>query len=246
MGIWSSIKKVAKKVWRAAKAVVRFVVRVVVAAVMLGINVFDFVFGFFGWPQKKLTLHVIVLPKFSPADRKSLETDLQLSIAQTERILRERFSVKLRPYVKDYVETYDGDVPPKALKPSCCGPGGSDILGQEFLSSGEFYAQHTAGWNGSPVSLRFPVTVFVVEDVLCRQGCAPGVLGDFIVIEPSGLSAVDMHTPHSLMMHEIGHACSLWHSSDDANIMHGPNNRGDGAKWFQKNLLRSSRHVTYW
>jgi hypothetical protein len=243
MSFWSKIKKAAKWVARKVKAVVRLVVRVVVTAVMAVINVFDLLFGFFNWPRKKLTLHVVVLPTLTPANRKIVESDVRLSIAEAERILKERFNVKLRPYAKDYVEFFEGEVPPKALEPSCCG---ADLLGQEFVSSGEFYAQHTAGWVGIPISLRFPITVFVVNDVQCKRGCSNGPLADYVVIGLDGLNVAGTPLPNSLMMHEMGHACSLWHSGTVSNIMYKDNERGDGSKWFQRNLLRSSRHVTYW
>jgi hypothetical protein len=115
VSLWSSIKK-------AAKAVVRLVVRVVVTVAMAVINVFDLLFGFFLKPRKNLTLHVVILSKYDPIDMSYVPlcqpTDVQPSIDQTERILRERFNVKLRPYAQDYVQILDGEVPPKALKPS--------------------------------------------------------------------------------------------------------------------------------
>lgn len=243
MGLWSSIKKAAKWVARKVKAVVRLVIRVVVTVVMAAINAFDFVFGFFNWPRKKLTLHIIVLSKLTPADRKQAGADLQASIDEARRILKDRFNVTLRPYVAQYIEWFDGPVPTKALNPSCCG---ADLLGQEFVSSGEFYADHLAGWNGTPVSLRFPITVFIVDTVQCKQGCSNGPLADYVVVEYGGLNNPGEPQPYSLMMHEMGHACSLWHSLGTSNIMYKRRNRGDGAKWFQSNLLRSSRHVTYW
>jgi hypothetical protein len=243
MSFWSKIKKAAKWVARKVKAVVRIVIRIVVTVVMAVINVFDLLLGFFNWPRKKLTLHIIVLSTLTDAQRKQVGTDLQASIDFAKRILSDRFNVKLRPYAAQYVEFFTGPVPAKALTPSCCG---ADLLGQEFVSSGEFYAQHLAGWVGIPISLRFPITVFIVDDVQCKQGCSNGPLGDYIVVEHGGLNNNGEPHPHSLMMHEMGHACSLWHSTGQSNIMYKHSNRGDGSKWFQSNLLRSSRHVTYW
>ena len=243
MGIWSSIKKAAKKVWRGVKAVVRVVIRIVATIVMGVVNVFDLLLGFLNWPPKKLTLHIIVLSKLSDAQRKRVGADLQSSIDAAKRILKERFNVKLRPYASQYIEWFDGPVPPKALNPSCCG---ADLLGQEFVSSGEFYAQHTAGWVGVPISARFPITVFVVDDVQCKAGCSNGPLADYVIVQHGGLDNPGTPQPHSLMIHEIGHACSLWHSLGKSNLMYKSSDRDDRVKWFQKNLLRSSRHVTYW
>ena len=88
--------------------------------------------------------------------------------------------------------------------------------------------------------------MFVVDDVKCKAGCSNGPLADYLVVQHDGLNNVGEPQPNSLMMHEMGHCCSLWHSLGKSNIMYKHSDRGDGAKWFQSNLLRSSRHVTYW
>jgi hypothetical protein len=247
MGLWSKIKKAAKKAWRAVKGAARWVVKVGIGLVMLGINAFDLLFGFFNWPRKKLTLHIVILSKYDPIDMKFVPmcqpSDLQPSIDQAERILRERFNVKLRPYASQYAQILPGAAPEAALKPSCCG---ADPFGQEFLEQGEFYAGHTAGWAAVPVSLRFPVTAFVVEDVQCKSGCAIGPLSDYLVIDMDGVNSTGPLLNNSTLMHEIGHCCHLWHSGTVTNLMYKDSDRGDGTKWFQRNLFRSSRHVTYW
>src|SRR6185312_10303534 len=185
MSIWSSIKNAAKKAWRAVKGAVRWVVKIAATAVMWAINLWDFFFGFLNWPPKKLTLHIVILSKYDPIDMKIVPmcqpSDLQASIDQATRILRERFNVKLRPYAAQYAQILDEEAPVAALKPSCCG---ADPFGQEFLEQGEWYAGQTAGWVAAiPVSLRFPITAFVVEDVVCKSGCAIGPLADYLVID---------------------------------------------------------------
>jgi hypothetical protein len=117
---------------------------------------------------------------------------------------------------------------------------GAGALGEEFGEAGEFFAKHLAGWNAIPISLTFPVTVFVVRDVEGTKGCSLGPLTDYVTLDTAGVKIA------STMAHEVGHACSLWHSGSQSNLMFHDDNRGDGVKWFQKNLLRSSRHVTYW
>jgi hypothetical protein len=243
MGLWSRIKKAVRRAVRAVKAVVRIVVRIVVTVVMAVVNIFDLLLGFLNWPKKKLTLYVLVLSKLSATDKKLAIADLDASIAEAKRILKARFNVELRPYSAEYVEWFDGTAPTEALNPSCCG---ADHFGQEFLTAGEFYADHLAGWVGIPISMRFPITVFIVDSVECREGCSNGPLADYVVVQRGSLNKPGEPFPFSLMMHEMGHACSLWHSRGKSNIMYGPKERGDGVKGFQKNLLRSSRHVTYW
>ena len=244
MGIWSSIKKAVKKVVRVVKAIVRVVVKIVATIVMGLINVFDLLLGFLNWPPKKLTLHIIVLSKLTAAERKQIGTDLQASIKEAERIFKARFNVQIRPYASQYVEYFEGTVPVEALNPSCCG---ATPFWQEFGIRGEFYADHLAGWNAIPNSMRWPVTVFVVDTMKCKAGCSLGPLSDYVVVTKAGLNASGVTLPNSLMAHEIGHACNLPHAgSSQPYLMWGPAERGDKVHGWQKNLFRSSRHVTYW
>lgn len=237
MGLWSSIKRVAK-------AVVRVVVKAVSTIWGGLVGIFDLLFGFLNWPPKNLTLHIVVLSKLGDIEQKRLAAALQNSIDETRRVLKERFNVNLRSYSNEYVEWFTGSVPPEALEPSCCND--SDLFLGEFGVSGEFYAQHTAGWVGVPISLRFPITVFIVDTVHCKSGCSDFWRADYVVIKHAGLEVPSVPHPNSLMVHEVGHACNLWHSGSKGNIMYKEPERGDGAKWFQKNMLRGSRHVTYW
>jgi hypothetical protein len=234
MGIWSSIKKAAKAVWRAAKAVVRIAIRIVATVVMLGVNILDLALGFIGWPPKKMRLHVVILPIYTtPDERDKIRHATQLNIDQVERIWRERMNVHLRPYGKTYIEFFEGQVPNRALNPSCCGI--------------DLFAQNTAGWVGVPISLTFPITVFVVADVQCKGGCSNGFFADYVVIDNDGLNSSGVRLSNSLMAHECLHACSLLgHLGGITNLIWPGNDRGDRLNWAQRNIIRSSRHVTYW
>jgi TRAP-type mannitol/chloroaromatic compound transport system substrate-binding protein len=107
--------------------------------------------------------------------------------------------------------------------------------------AGEFFAQNIAGWNAIPISLTFPITVFVVRSLKGGAlGCSMSVAGDYVVIARDGLM------DNVALPHEIGHTCSLWHSGSSNNLMYFMSPAGENVKWFQKNLLRSSRHVQYW
>lgn len=81
-----------------------------------------------------------------------------------------------------------------------------------------------------------PIIVFVIRTIKGSQlGCSLGPLTDYVVIEASNPICV---------AHEMGHACNLWHVSDNANLM----NPGCGRRnlaWWQVALVRASRHVTY-
>jgi hypothetical protein len=253
MGIWSDIKDAAKKVVRVVKGAVRVAVKFGFLFVGWAFNIWDLLFGFLNWPPKKLTLHIVILQKMTETDPTIVDickpSELQPSIDQAERILRERFNVRLRPYAPQYAQVLVGLPPEAALNPSCCD---LDALGQEFLEQGEWYAGHTAGWVASiPTSVQFPITAFVVNDVQCKNGCSIGPLSDYIVMDRDGVFEMGARLNNSLLMHEIGHCCNLFHPLYDplssiTYLMFAGRDRGDDTHWWQRNLFRSSRHVTYW
>lgn len=244
MGLWSRIKKAAKKVWQKVKAVVRVVVRVVITIINnLTLGLYDLLLGFLAWPPKKLRLHVVVLsapvPPGGGDDVPGLVPvvpmqEINDAIDRTKRIYKDKFNVEVKPYGKSFIEVLTTPAPPDALDFTCG-------IGSEFGDAGEFFAQHLAGWNAIPISFTFPVTVFVVRNLNGQDlGCSMSVLGDYVVIDHDGL--ID----NVALPHEIGHTCSLWHSGSSDNLMYKSSPAGENVKWFQKNLLRSSRHVQYW
>lgn len=258
MGIWSRIKNAVKKVvkavkkaakwlWQKAKALVRTVFRVVLTVVLWGVNIWDFLFGFLNWPPKNLTLHIVIL-----SDNNGPlvpEKDLTPSIEYARRVLKDRLNIKLRAYSRTFVQTLKEPAPNDALNTKPCTLSG--IFGDEFGDAGEFFAKHSAGWNAAPISFRFPITVFVIRDVTGGYiGCSPGPIGDYVLIDLGALN----DTPASTMMHEIGHSCNIfdhyWTSIKDLMFADSHdamgNTRGDRITWGKRNLIRSSRHVTYW
>ena len=242
MGLWSKIKGAAKKVWRVTKAVVRVVVRAVITIVnSLTFGLFDLLLGFLTWPPKKLRLHVFILSTDAPPGGGDVTpsaqvvptADVQAAIDRTIKIYKDRFNVKVKPYSKQFIEVLTETAPPEALDFECG-------FGQEFGAAGEFFAKHLAGWNGIPISGTFPITVFVVRSLKGPLGCSMSVVGDYVVIAQPGIA------DKVALAHEMGHTCSLWHSGSSDNLMYRQSPAGEKVKWFQKNLLRSSRHVQYW
>lgn len=243
MGLWSGIKKAAKKVWRAAKTVARIVIRVVLTIVnRITFGILDLLFGFIGWPPKNLRLHVFILSADTPSGGDDVMPSFQVAptqavmdaIQRTKRIFKNGFNVNVRPYSEAFVEILSDVAPAEALDFKCG-------IGSEFGAAGEYFATHLAGWNAIPISLTFPVTVFVVRDLKDGSlGCSMSVIGDYVVIDHEGL------LDNVALAHEIGHTCGLWHSGTPSNLMYKSSPAGENVKWFQKNILRSSRHVQYW
>jgi hypothetical protein len=242
MGLWSRIKNAAKKVWRAVKAVVRVVVRVVIMIVnRLTFGLPDLLLGFLAWPPKRMRLHVFILsaeaPPFSPTPGfgpVASSQDVLNAVDRAKRIYKEKFNVNVRPYAETFVQVLTDTAPPEALDFECG-------IGSEFGEAGEYFAKHLAGWNAIPISLTFPITVFVVRSFKGTDlGCSMSVIGDYVVIAQPGLM------DNVALAHEIGHTCGLWHSGTTDNLMFRSPPAGENVKWFQKNILRSSRHVQYW
>ena len=230
--MWKWIKK-------KVKALVRVVYRIVLTignAFSLGL--YDFLLGFLAWPPKRLRLHVFILwsevPQGGGDPQPPIEQVVQAAIDRTKKLYKDKFNVNVRPYSKTFMETLQGPFPDSVLDFECG-------FGSEFGDAGEFFAGHLAGWNAVPISLTYPVTVFVVRDLTGGDlGCSMYVAGDYVVIDRDGL------LDNVALPHEIGHTCSLWHSFSSNNLMYRMSPAGENVKWFQKNLLRSSRHVQYW
>ena len=229
--------------WSKIKSAVRVVVRAVITIINnVTLGLLDLLFGFIGWPPKRLRLHVFILSTDPPpqgGDDVPVNTQVvpeqlvQDAIDRTKRIYKKRFNVNIRPYSQTFIEVLTEHAPAEALDFECG-------IGSEFGVAGDYFAKHLAGWNAIPISFTFPVTVFVVRSLKGPLGCSMSVLGDYVVIAQEGLM------DNVALAHEIGHTCSLWHSGSSDNLMFSSSPAGENVKWFQKNLLRSSRHVQYW
>ena len=66
-----------------------------------------------------------------------------------------------------------------------------------------------------------------------------GPLTDYVTMTPSAVRELNV------MAHESGHSCNLWHSGAHSNLMWPDPSRGNQVHWWQKNLVRISRHVRY-
>jgi hypothetical protein len=220
-----------EKIWNGIKGSTRIITRIIAETVhRLIINVFDTLFGFLNWPEKKLRVRIFILtdlqafPIVSP-------TDLDTAIEYAKRSFKKNFNTTLLPYKpgKQFTEVLQKKVPYEVLYTK----GSVGALVEEFTITGSFFASNLTG-------SFYPVTAFVVLNIDHAAGCSLGPLTDYVTLDPDGAKNA------STLSHEIAHACGLWHVKSKSNLLWRTFSRGDEVKWWQKNVFRGSRHVTYW
>lgn len=216
-----------QKLWNFLKGIARTSIRIILEILhRLSINIFDALFGFFYWPEKKIRIKIFILP----AENSLSPADLDKAINYAKDVFKKNFNVKLLPVSDGSFAGILKTIPPyEALYIK----GGTGALVEEFRSVGTFFASNLI----SPI---YPVTVFVVKDIKGATGCSLGPITDYVTLDHDGAKDV------SILAHELAHACGLWHLNDQTNLLWNKNNRGDKIRWWQKNVFRSSRHVTYW
>jgi len=240
MSLWSSITHAVRRACRAVKAVVRVVVRIVTAVVAVIFAAWDILFGFLGWPPKKLRYQVFILsdnkgPLMDPSNPADAG-ELRSAIDFFKMTFKDRFNVNVIAYGKPDVQVIEVTAPTAALDVSC----GGAALSEEFGAAGEFFADHLAGWNAIPINLGFPISIFIVRSMSgSSDGCSVGPLTDYVTMTPAAVRELNV------MAHESGHSCNLWHSGAHSNLMWPDPSRGNEVHWWQKNLVRISRHVRY-
>ena len=87
-----------KKIWNGIKGSTRIASRIIVEAVhRLAINIFDTLFGFLNWPEKKLRIKIVILqdPQANPVVSSA---DLETAIAYAKRSFKKNFNTRLLPY----------------------------------------------------------------------------------------------------------------------------------------------------
>ena len=220
-----------EKTWNGIKGVTRVAVRIIVESFhRVVINIFDTLFGFLNWPEKKLRVRIFILQD-PQADPVVSTAALDTAIEYAKRSFKKNFNTRLLPHrsTQQFAEVLQKKAPDEALYTK----GSTGALIEEFTITGNFFAANLSG-------LFYPVTAFVVLDIDHASGCSLGPLTDYVTLDPEGAKNV------STLAHEIAHACGLWHLKSEANLLWRTSARGDEVKWWQKNIFRGSRHVTYW
>jgi len=237
MGWFSSlvhkIKNAVKAVVRVIRAVVRVIVKVVVEIVYRVINLLLFWLPI----QKKMRIQVMILrdekgtPLIQPDD-----PDMQNAINAVIQTYKDKCNIKVIAYGRPVAQIIDKPAPRAALNVGC-----SKAILNEFGEAGAYFADNLAGWNLIPISLGFPITLFVVRSITDKIGCSLGPLSDYVTVSPVGARDAGF-----TMAHEIGHCCFLFHRSDSKNLMFPDSPRGNNVTGWQKFVIRGSRHCTFW
>lgn len=229
MGFWSSIKKAAKWVVQKVKTVVRVVVKYAFGLLMRFINLLG------SWipVEKKMRIQVFIL--YDGVTPVHSVPDTERAVNDTVALFKDKFNIKLKSYAKIFVQEITKPAPNAALNVTC----DASAYWDEFGDSGEFFAANLAGWNAIPISVNFPISIFIVKSIAGKIGCSIPI-ADYVVLSPQGVVST------TTMSHELGHTCLLFHRSNQKNLMYSDSTRGtDVTKW-QRYWVRSSRHCTFW
>src|SRR5215203_2032477 len=132
-----------EKIWNGIKATSRIAIRIIVEGVhRLVINLFDTLFGFLNWPEKKLRVKIIILkdpqatPVVSPAD-------LITAIEYAKRSFKKNFNTRLLPHASS--QPFAGVLQKRAPHEVLYTKGSIGALAEEFTLSGSFFAFNLIG-----------------------------------------------------------------------------------------------------
>jgi hypothetical protein len=187
-----------------------------------------------GWEwTKRLRINIVILStNKGPVITK---TALAPTVANAQQIYRQ-FKIKL---IIEDIRVERVAAPSYVLDVHCDG----GAFGDDLTLAGSWFEIHAneyrTGFEGNGrrlIGYGGPITVFVVRDVADKIGCSLGFLSDYVTIEGG--------SPRCLA-HELGHACGwITHSENSGNLMYANCGGTRLTKW-QRIVIRSSRHVTY-
>ena len=183
---------------------------------------------------KKLKLRIVVLRDERGLPLVSNE-EVMPAFDEARRILGRMAGVTIEP-AGWRVVTAPHAAPKAALDVHCTDGAWRDDLGEAGAFFRSLMATTTAG---TLIGYGAPVTVFVVRSISSHNGCSLGAATDYVTVE-----ARTLKNTRRLLVHELAHACGLWHSRQPNNLMI-PKGPGEELAGWQAAILRTSRHVTY-
>lgn len=273
MGLWGKIKKAAKKVGKAIKKGAKKVWKGLKKAIGAVLNLGAFIVGLvFSIPVigrllgqlVDVILHYVewaiglavdwVLEQFGIEATKHLQACVVIlrdddgngvvAPSDLDAVINEAATIFEREANVDFdvtdIRTTGNSAPEQALSVGCNAEGWWDdlwVAGSYFETTANSLCFDSAFTR--LVGLGSPVVAFVVRDVEGEGGCSYGHFTDYVTID-----ATAVHGNPDILAHEVAHACSLFHTSDPANLM-TPGGPGDELTGWQARSLRASPHVTY-
>lgn len=240
MSFWSTLEDAASGAWSWIKGASHWVFAWLFSILMGLLNGIAEIFLF--WVKKNLRIQVLILrdqTKQALVDPAALN----YAIENAKAIFDSGFNVRLKFFGSPGVQTLTGVAPAAALDTNCDSAGYLYALGE----GGAYFEDNLAGWVFIPISLKFPVTVFVVRSIVGKVGCCH-VITDYLTLaatsagDPSSSGVTDRTT----LAHELGHACALKHREAQSNLMYPDTSRQTSTTWWQRRVARVSRHCTFW
>ncbi len=188
--------------------------------------------------QKRLKLRIVVLRDERGLPLVSNE-EAQPAFEEARRIFARMAGVTVEP-AEWPVVTAPHAAPKAALDVHCTDGALRGAWRDDVGQAGAFFrglmATTTAG---TLIGYGAPVTVFIVRSISTHNGCSLGAATDYVTMEAGMLK-----NTRRLLVHEVAHACGLWHSNRPNNLMI-PRGPGEELTTWQAAVLRTSRHVTY-
>ena len=184
--MFSRIKKAAKAVGRAVSSVARQGVSFVKEAVNRIIGIPGFILSWAGlqWPMKT-RLRVVIL-RDGNNDLVADPSDVMPSIEEAQEIFKQEANVRIQPFDNEFIFPAPSAAPPEALSVRC----GFGLFLDELGKAGRYFKRYTAR---SASSFFFgyatPLTIFIVDDIKGKSGCAIGPSVRYAVVSDEGLES---------------------------------------------------------
>lgn len=224
------------------------------------IGIVDLVLTFFGiMLPKKVRLRIVILRNERgraviaddrlPESQRVMEQQLlDDAIAVIRKCFKEQLNTTVKAAGGILVETLKWPAPRSALYVES----GTGAWGEDYQEAGSYFRSNMVR-NNSHYLLGYgaAITIFVVEDIDIKIGHSLGPLTDYTIVDRSGMqSSPGAPEPRpTTPMHEIGHACGIWHPWPDVlhtgNLMKKGIPRGITLELYQRAIVRNSRHVTF-
>jgi hypothetical protein len=246
--------RVLSAIWGAVLGIVNFLIGLVDSiAWLLGIR-----------PEKHLYL-VVMNQKDEKGNPIAGNADLLASIALAIQAYRDDANIRVQPFKEfdyttpasgdqqasnDYIVNLTSPSTPETLDVNC---GTSDFTANLGFAGAQFQnmmnlSSFWTNWSRL-IGYGAPIFAFSVRSFAgTYDGCSMGPLTDYVLVEftnaASDTQAGQPPNTESILPHEMGHCCNLWHVSPQ-NLMQANNPRATNLSWWQILLIRSSRHATY-